>query len=306
MTLKVLDVTLRDGGYRNGFSFSREYAREHLRRMTNAGIEWIEIGYRNGSFKAIPNIGTTGLSPDSYLQAMRAETADRRLCVMFHPKNITLADLDRMRELGVDMVRACWDGERADLSAQFAQHAKALGFTVCVNLTRISSQPPKRLLGAAERARESGADVVYLADSNGSLTPERVESLVRVVREVVQCDVGFHAHDNLGLAMTNSIAAVTGGATFIDSSLRGMGKGAGNLKLELWLGFLRRVLGIERYDYRPVLDQVHVLESADAEARPIQPLVDLVMGLFDLTVEDKDRIQANARNISQVFENASV
>jgi 4-hydroxy 2-oxovalerate aldolase len=177
--------------------------------------------------------------------------------------------------------------------------------TVCVDLTRVSHQPTKLLLANAEIVRDSGADVLYLADSNGSLTPTRVWDMVNLVRGYTGMPIGFHAHDNLGLAMSNSIAAVKAGATFIDGSLRGMGKGAGNLKLELWLAFLRCGHGIADYDHGPLLDQVERLENIDIRSRPIQPLDDLVLGLFDLTVEDKDRIVADATSMSQIFLNAA-
>lgn len=161
------------------------------------------------------------------------------------------------------------------------------------------------MAGQAERAVEAGADVIYLADSNGSMTPDRTARLVTTIHSVGQCHVGFHAHDNLGLAMSNSIAAVEAGASFIDSSLRGMGKGAGNLKLELWLGFLRRAHGVAGYEYAPLLDQVDHLEKTDSHARPAQPLDDLILGLFDLNVEHRARLHENAVRASDMLTNAA-
>lgn len=300
-----IDVTLRDGGYRNRFKFDLNYARTHVQQMEKSGVEWVEIGYRNGSFKPISNIGMTGMTSDPYIAAMRAAAATGCLCVMAHPKNISAEDIERMHGLGVNMLRFCMDNQRIELTRDYARLAKSLGMTVCVNLTRVSQQPLKQMLSRAEAVREAGADVLYLADSNGSLTPGRVENLVKVVREVTGMAIGFHAHDNLGLAMSNSIAAVEGGATYIDSSLRGMGKGAGNLKLELWLSYLRCGHGIKSYNHAPLLDQVAHLEQADTQSKPVQPLDDLVLGLFDLTVEDKERIVADTTSISQVFLNAA-
>jgi len=305
MKITNIDVTLRDGGYRNGFKFRQDYAKTHVQKMEQCGVEYAEIGYRNGSFKPINDIGLTGITPDSYITEIRGAVSTNCLCVMVHTKNIVSEEIIRMHQLGVNMLRFCWDNNRIELTRDYVRLAKSLGMTVCVNLTRISHQPTKQLLANAEIVRDFGADVLYLADSNGSLTPTRVWEMVNLVRGYTGMPIGFHAHDNLGLAMSNSIAAVKAGATFIDGSLRGMGKGAGNLKLELWLAFLRCGHGISDYDQGPLLDQVQKLEQADIRSRPIQPLDDLVLGLFDLTVEDKERIVANATSMSQIFLNAA-
>ncbi len=300
-----IDVTLRDGGYRIGFKFNEEYAKAHVRAMEQSGVEYIEIGYRNGSFKPINGIGLTGITPDSYISDIRSAVLSDCLCVMVHTKNIIADDIVRMHHLGVNMLRFCWDNSRIDLTCDYVRLAKSLGMKVCVNLTRVSHQPTKLLLANSELVRDFGADVLYIADSNGALTPARVWEMVNLVRGYVGMPIGFHAHDNLGLAMANSIAAVKAGATFIDGSLRGMGKGAGNLKLELWLAFLQCGRGVVDYDHASMLNQVEQLEKMDSRSRPIQPLDDLVLGLFDLTVEDKDRIVANAESIGQVFLNAA-
>jgi len=304
MNISNIDVTLRDGGYRNQFSFSEDYAKLHVQMMVKAGVEWIEIGYRNGSFKPIVGIGETGLSPDHYIQTLRAVTDHPGICVMLHPKNVAEHELSHMRKLGVDMLRFCADQQKFPLTLDYVRAAKALGYTVCVNLTRISQMRPRDLTHQAEKVADAGADVVYLADSNGSMTPERVKRLFTTIQDVSQCKVGFHAHDNLGLAMSNSIAALNAGASFIDSSLRGMGKGAGNLKLELWLAFLRRERAIEKYNYAALLDQVDILENTDQRARPTQPLDDLIMGLYDLSVDHRERLHANANRVSDMLANA--
>ena len=304
MKISNIDVTLRDGGYRNLFNFSEAYAKQHVQMMGKVGIEWIEIGYRNGSFKHIDNIGQTGLSPDHYIQILRSTTESPCICVMAHPKKITEQDLEQMRLLGVDMLRFCADLQNMPRTLDYIRIAKMLGYTVCFNLTRISQQSTKDMVHQVEQALKAGADVIYLADSNGSMMPKSVERLITTIQSVGQCEVGFHSHDNIGLAMCNSIAALNAGASFIDSSLRGMGKGAGNLKLELWLGFLLRECGIDLYDYGLLLDQVEHLEKNENCASPSQPLDDLILGLYDLNVEHRERLHANASHCSDMLANA--
>ncbi|MFG0320896.1 nucleoid-structuring protein H-NS [Pseudomonas sp. zjy_15] len=304
--VQILDVTLRDGGYRNDFKFTLEYAQQHIQQMVESGVDWVEIGYRNGSFKTIGDIGITGLSEDSYISALRDSVSKPCLCVMAHPKNIAKNDIGHLRRLGVNMLRFCMDIQRAEVTSDYIKEAKAQGMTVCLNLTRLSKQPLQQLVAHASLASEAGADVLYLADSNGSLTPSRVGNLVRLIRETSGLELGFHAHDNLGLATANSIAAIDAGATFIDASLRGMGKGAGNLKLESWLIYLRLAYKADKYNCRSLLEQVEILEGIEALARPVQPLDDLILGMFDLTIDDKARITASANNIGEVYANALV
>ena len=304
MKVSNIDVTLRDGGYRNLFSFSDDYAMEHVLAMDKVGVEWIEIGYRNGSFKPIDNIGRTGISPDDYIRAVRSFVKRECICVMVHPRNVTLEDLAHMRRLGVDMLRFCADQADLPKTFEYVRVAKKLGFTVCFNLTRISRLDTRSMTHDAVVAAEAGADVVYLADSNGSMTPDRVEQLVSTIRNICDCQIGFHAHDNIGLAMSNSIAALNAGATFMDSSLRGMGKGAGNLKLELWSGFLRREFNVTQYDCAALLDQVDKLEKTDLHARPSQPLDDLILGMLDLSVDHREKLHKNAKSVSDMLFNA--
>jgi 4-hydroxy 2-oxovalerate aldolase len=91
-----LDVTLRDGGYRNNFDFPLDYALHHAREGVAAGMEWVEIAYRNGSFKPKPGIGRTGVGADDYIRAVAEVVSPDRICMILHPKNLTEDDLPRM------------------------------------------------------------------------------------------------------------------------------------------------------------------------------------------------------------------
>lgn len=304
MAIQHIDVTLRDGGYRNQFHFDIEYAKAHVHGVASCGIEWLEIGYRNGSFKPIEGIGITGLSPNHYIAALREAHLPAKLCVMAHPKNITAQDINHLHQLGISMLRLCLDNQHFELTRTYIQIAKSLNLLISLNLTRISQQSLKQLLICAEFAREAQVDILYLADSNGSLTPARITNLIHMMHEISDVKIGFHAHDNLGLAMSNSIAAINAGATFIDASLRGIGKGAGNLKLELWISYLRKNHHIYHYDHALLLEQAERLEKTNVMPNSVA-LDDLILGLFDLSIEDKERIIADTHNIGQIFRNAA-
>lgn len=285
-----LDVTLRDGGYRNNFDFSLDYALHHARESVEAGVEWVEIGYRNGSFQPRPGLGLTGVGTDDYIRAVAEVVPPERICMILHPKNIEDDDLTRMFEAGVRLVRFCLPSKTPEPGLAMLRKAADTGFTTTVNITRVSQLDRRRLVELAALSEDAGADVIYLADSNGSLLPDEVARLVTLVRSVTRSAIGLHAHNNLGLALANSIAAVDAGATWIDSSVLGMGKGPGNLITEQWLAYLGRAGRTDRYDLGRVLTLAHRMESEIAEAKPSLPLPDLVLGHFDLSVEERAKL----------------
>jgi 4-hydroxy 2-oxovalerate aldolase len=290
--IKNLDVTLRDGGYRNNFSFPREYAIAHARESAAAGLEWVEIGYRKGSFKPIEGIGLTGRSDDDYIRAVAAAIGPERVCVILHPHNVTEADIHEMYEAGVRLIRICASSVRPlDPALGLVRLGKAAGLTVAVNFTRASRIEPRHLVRLTGSVADAGADVVYIADSNGSMTPSETSRLITLVRSVSDAaEVGLHAHANLGLALPNAIAAVDAGATWMDSSVLGMGKGPGNLRTEQWLAYLARIGQGDHYDFGRLLALADRLQREIPESVPALPLADLALACFDLSVEDKAKL----------------
>lgn len=293
-----LDVTLRDGGYRNNFDFPLEYALHHARESVAAGIEWVEVAYRNGSFKPVAGIGPTGTGTDDYIRALAEVIPAERICVILHPKNISTEDLPRMYEAGARLVRFCLPSGAPEPGLEMLREANRIGFTTTVNITRVSQLDRRRLVELSALSADAGSDVIYLADSNGSLLPDEVSRLVTLVGSVSDSAIGLHAHNNLGLALANAIAAVEAGATWIDSSILGMGKGPGNLITEQWLAYLGRG-GRTAYDLGRILSLAHHMESEIAEAKPSLPLPDLVLGHFDLSVEDRGKLPVD--HIGQTF-----
>lgn len=288
-----LDVTLRDGGYRNDFGFSLDHALHHVRESVGAGVEWVEIGYRKGSFQPRPGVGLTGVGADDYIRAVAEVIEPERICMILHPKNVVDDDLTQMYEAGVRLLRFCLPSKAPEPGLAMLRRAADIGFTTTVNLTRVSQLDRRRLVELATLSEDAGADVIYLADSNGSLLPDEVARLVTLVRSVTGSAIGLHAHNNLGLALANSIAAVDAGATWIDSSVLGMGKGPGNLITEQWLAYLARADRADRYDLGRILTLAHRMERDIPEARPSLPLPDLVLGHFDLSVEERGKLPAD-------------
>lgn len=289
----LLDVTLRDGGYVNGHSWSRAAAAEVVGGCAAARVPYAEVGYfRPRRHAADGAARPTACCPPDYLRGLAGARDGVALVAMAHARDVELADFARLRRCGVSMVRL---PARVDVLPTLGAHvaaAKAAGLTVAVNLIRVSEVGLGDVARAARLAAGHGADVFYLADSNGSLFPEQVSRLVGVAAAASDVPLGFHAHDGLSLAFANSLAAYRAGCRWLDASLGGMGKGGGNLRLELIVGYLRSTAGL------PVALSPLVRTAADV-LRPWQVGVldrceSMASGLLDLNLDTIAELRADA------------
>ena len=287
--LKNIDVTLRDGGYRNGFKFSESFVKKYIHMVFDSGIEWIEIGYRNGSYKQRNDLGETGLLTDAFLAKVCEDKFRSRLCVIAHPHNINETDIDSLAANGIGMLRMCVNTENINSGLRLAGYAKKLGLVTGINLTKCSQIAIKEIITLSEKINDSClADIIYLADSNGGMHPSQVSRLVNLLKTITALSIGFHAHDNLGLAMPNSIAAYNAGANYVDSSMIGMGKGSGNLRLETWVHYLSRHEGSHyKYDLNKIISAVDFLTKTESKSNPEFSVTDLLLGSYDLPFENK-------------------
>ncbi|MFZ4842494.1 hypothetical protein [Mycetocola saprophilus] len=293
--LTNIDVTLRDGGYRNGFDFDLDYAKTHAKLSVKAGFDWVEIAYLKGSFNPALSTGLTGRGDLSFISEMASTVTPEHVGIILHPKNVTEHELSEAYDAGARLARICVSGEEIGLPSMYVTLARRLGFVVTVNFTRVSRYPPRTLAMNAYALSKAGAQVIYLADSNGALTPREVTRIVGLVEQVGSVPVGFHAHNHLGLAMANAIAAVDAGATWIDASVQGMGKGAGNLVAEQWLTHCEREDLVSSVDLAALMDVSVALRESVIESAPLVPEVDILLGRFDLSMDERAKMTGDHR-----------
>ncbi|WP_286902987.1 aldolase catalytic domain-containing protein [Vreelandella sedimenti] len=289
--IKIVDVTLRDGGYRNNFNFTTEYAQKAIAQLAKTGVQYCEIGYRNGSFKRKQEHGLTSSVAADYISALRDAAAERiGLCVMVHPHNVDASDFEVLREQGVSLIRVCLHRNHTDEGLSTIALAKSFGFEVSANITHITTLNPSDISNMCLRAEAAGADLLVFADSNGNMIPTDVYQLISRISNRVLIPLGFHAHNNLSLALSNSISAIEAGAKYIDTSICGMGKGAGNLHLSMLIAYLHRV-GIDNdYDMISALQLSQLTaESVPSSSLPA-PLLDVMMGSYNLSFDIQQKI----------------
>jgi 4-hydroxy-2-oxovalerate aldolase len=237
--MKILECTIRDGGYAIDFQWSATEIDQIVSALADAGFEYIEVGHGiglGGSRESVP-----ALCSDEEVAAIATAAKGRsKIGSFFIPGVGTAEDLRRFRELGGDFVRIGTDVSRSESAWPFVELAAELGFEVCYNFMKSYAVQPFEMLQRAIPIVERGATTISVVDSAGGMLPEQVGTYIRVLKAGLETSIGFHGHNNLLLANANSLAAVQNGATFIDTTLLGIGRGGGNAQTETMIVILEK------------------------------------------------------------------
>jgi 4-hydroxy-2-oxovalerate aldolase len=237
--MKILECTIRDGGYAIDFQWGAEEIEGIVRALAGAGFQDIEIGHGLGlgaSRQAMPS-----LCSDAEMTTVAAAVkGPAKIGAFFIPGIGTSDDLRQFRDLGGDFIRIGTDVSQSETAWPFAELAGKLGFDVRYNFMKTYVAKPFEILRRAAALVDHGATTISIVDSAGGMLPDQVGAYVEVLREGLTADVGFHGHNNLLLANANSLVAVQRGATTIDTTLLGMGRGGGNAQTETMLVVLDR------------------------------------------------------------------
>jgi 4-hydroxy 2-oxovalerate aldolase len=260
----LTDVTLRDGSHAMAHRFTVEQVRATVAALERAGLRSIEVAHGDGLGGSSFNYGFSG-TDEMELIAAAVETAEEATigCLLL-PGVGTAETIDRVAELGAGMLRVATHSTEADISVQHIAAARERGLDTVGFLMLSHMTEPEELARQAAIMAEAGANCVYVVDSAGALLPDGVAARVEALRGRLDdaVAVGFHAHNNLGLGIGNSLRAVEVGATRIDGSLAGLGAGAGNASTEVL------VPALERAGHETGADVVAGLEAAEDVVRP--------------------------------------
>lgn len=242
--VSLLDCTLRDGGYYTDWDFDDNIVDEYFETMNRLPIDFIEIGYRS-KFK-VEYAGAYYYLPEFILKDIKRKT-NKQLAIILNEKEILIEDLESLLkpcEGLVAMVRLAVDPQNFKRAVILANKIKTLGFLVSFNLMYASRWETDFKLDKRLNELNNAADYFYVVDSYGGLYPQQVSDIFKKLKQHLNIPLGFHGHNNLEMALVNSLAALESGAGIIDSTICGMGRGAGNLKTELWLSILHQQHGI--------------------------------------------------------------
>lgn len=263
--LKILDDTLRDGQHAMSHQLTPEQMMRIAARLDKSGVDAIEVGHGNGLSGTSFQYGFGHSSDREYLQAVSSVLKNTKLAIILLPGIGTQNDLKTAVECGVKIARISTQITEADITQQHIEMAKNLGMEVRGILTQAQTLDVKDTVRQAKLMESYGADVVYLFDGSGYMLPEQIKERFSAMREALKVPIGFHGHNNLQLALINSITAIEAGAEHIDTCLKGFGAGAGNCPSELLVAVLDR-MGIDTG-----IDLFNIMKIGDEEIVPLMP-----------------------------------
>jgi len=252
--IKIVDTTLRDGSHAVSHSFTPDQVRTIAGGLDAAGVDIIEVSHGDGLAGSSINYGFSTHSELDLIKAASEVVHNARLAVLLLPGIGTIEDLEKARAAGANAVRIATHCTEADIAIQHIQYAKQHGMFTVGFLMMAHMASPETLAQQAAIFVEAGADYINMADSAGHLLPGEVRDRIRALKNAVNIPVGFHAHNNLGVAVANSLAAVEEGADYVDATLRGLGAGAGNTQEEVLAAVLDRAGFSTRANFNALMD----------------------------------------------------
>ncbi|MFA4993530.1 MAG: aldolase catalytic domain-containing protein [Candidatus Omnitrophota bacterium] len=254
--IKVLDCTIRDGGLMNKHEFEPRFVREVYKAISRAGVDYMEIGYKNSRrLFSSKEFGRWKFCDDEDIRKVVEGIPSRtKISVMVDVDRVDTEDVLPKKDSPVDMIRVATYVKDVDKAIYLVNHFADKGYETTVNIMAISRALDNELTECLQQLeRESKAQIVYIVDSFGSLYQETTEFLVKKAKSILKTkEIGMHAHNNQQLAFGNTIEAIIHDANYVDGSIFGLGRAAGNCPTELILGFLKN----PKYDIRPILDVI--------------------------------------------------
>lgn len=271
--VRITDTTLRDGSHAVRHRFTEEQVRSAVRAIDGAGVQVIEVTHGDGLAGSSFNYGFSAVDERILIAAALEEATQAKIATLLLPGVGTADDLRAVADLGVSVARIATHCTEADVSAQHFDLARTLGLETVGFLMLSHMIEPEALARQARTMVDAGCQCVYVVDSAGALLPDGVTARVQALREELGQDasVGIHAHNNLGMGIANSLAAVQAGATQVDGACRSLGAGAGNAPTEVLTAVFDRV-GISSG-----IDLPAILAAAEDVVRPImlrEPVAD--------------------------------
>ncbi|MBU1659465.1 4-hydroxy-2-oxovalerate aldolase [bacterium] len=256
--LLFYDSTLRDGNHALSHQITKEQIHNYTKLAESSGIDIVEVGHGNGLAGSSFQVGMALLSDKEMFESAKANLDKTKLSTLVLPGFVSIKnDLKDAVDIGVDIFRVAVHCSEATLSVSYIDFIKSSGKDVYLALMMSHMVCKEELLKQAQIGVSYGADAIFLFDSAGYMTPQTVSEKISYLRAHLEKPVAFHAHNNLGLAVANTLSSIQSGATIADGCSRGFGAGAGNAQLEILAALLKR----EGYSFKARVDKV--LDLAD-------------------------------------------
>jgi 4-hydroxy 2-oxovalerate aldolase len=259
----ITEVALRDGSHAIGHQYTVDQVIEVSKGLDQSNVPYIEVSHGDGLGGSSLQYGLSKTKDMELIEAAASVCQQAKIAVLLLPGVGTMNELKQAAGLGAGMARVATHVTEADVSPQHIALAKELGMETVGFLMMSHMAPVDRLVAQAKLMESYGADTVYVVDSAGALLPHQVKERICALRNELKINVGFHGHNNLSLAMANTLVAIEEGATRIDGSIRCLGAGAGNTQTEVLTAVL------DRLDISTGIDIYKMMDLAEKVVAPI-------------------------------------
>ncbi|MDB5136333.1 MAG: 4-hydroxy-2-oxopentanoic acid aldolase [Mucilaginibacter sp.] len=264
----ISDPTLRDGNHAVSHQLSATQVKIYCEAANSAGVPVVEVGHGNGLAASSIQIGESLETDQVLLETARKYLTNSKLGIHVIPGFATIQrDLKKAIDWGVDVIRVASHCTEADITQRHIGYAKEKGKETYGVLMMTHMASPELLVEEAQKMELYGADGIIIMDSAGAYFPVDVTERITSLVACLSIPVGFHAHNNLGMAIANSIAAIEAGATILDGSARGFGAGAGNAQLEVLIAVIHKM------GFTTGIDLYKMLDAADIAEKELMPFV---------------------------------
>lgn len=276
----IYDVTLRDGSHAISHQLSTEQIALYAKAADNANIPIVEVGHGNGQGASSLLVGISKTSDYEMLKVARENLENAKLSIHVIPGFTTInKNLKEAFSMGVDVVRVASHCTEADTTQRHISYVREKGKEAYGSLMMSHMASKEVLLEEALKMQSYGAEALTIMDSAGVYLPEDVKERIGYLSANLNIPVGFHAHNNLGMATANSLAALEAGAKILDGSARGFGAGAGNAQLEVLVAVLQKLEYKTGVDLYKILDAAEIAEESLLEVIPSIKSISIVSGL---------------------------
>ncbi|MGQ4665293.1 4-hydroxy-2-oxovalerate aldolase [Metabacillus halosaccharovorans] len=255
----ITEVALRDGSHAIGHQYTVDQVRDVARALNDAGVPYMEVAHGDGLGGSSQQYGLSLTDEMKLIEAAVSVCDNAKVAVLLIPGIGTMNELKQAASIGAKMARIATHVTEANVAPQHITLAKELGMETVGFLMMSHMAPVEKLVEQAKLMESYGADTVYVVDSAGAMLPNEVREKIRSLRQSLTINIGFHAHNNLSLAMANTLVAIEEGATRIDGSVRCLGAGAGNTQTEVLVALLERLelnSGVDLYKMMDLAENI--------------------------------------------------
>ena len=267
--IKILDCTLRDGGYVNNYQFTADQTKQIVMGLDAANIPYIETGHAQGVGAMKKGLGDAAESDEVYMKVAAESTNQSKWGMLYLTNVSSLEDIDMGADHEIDFIRVGVEVDDIKSLFPFVDRIKKHNIYMCCNILKSHKITSDKFCEISKEVTNRGGDCMYIVDSTGGMLPNEVSEYAKKVKDSLpDVTLGFHGHDNLGLSSYNSLSAISAGVEIVDTTLRGLGRSAGNTQTE------RFVCTLKRLGYTTGIDIAKLFDVSDVSIYPLAKHID--------------------------------